>query len=94
VVAGDGPVVAIGFKMSEKGQNQVSRKMLNLQRFDFDAKMIGRKGQKQAEGIPIGFDGLITAALDANKVLIEKLINTGGKFHLCSFCDLAKQNNC
>jgi hypothetical protein len=52
--------------------------------------MIGRKGQKQAEGIPIGFDGLMTAALDAHKVLIKKLINTGGKFHVCSFCDLAK----
>jgi hypothetical protein len=39
--------------------------------------MIGRKGQKQAEGIPIGFDGLITAALDANKVLIKKWILNG-----------------
>jgi hypothetical protein len=90
VVSRDGPVVAIGFKVIEKGQNQVSRKMLNLQRFDFDAKTIGSEGQKQAEGIPIGFDGLITTALDANKVLIKKLIHTGGKFHRCSFCDLAK----
>jgi hypothetical protein len=51
--------------------------MFNLQRLDFDTQMICPKGQKQGEGIPIGFDGFSTAALYARKVLIEKLINAG-----------------
>jgi hypothetical protein len=76
VVAGCGHIVAIGFKVIKKSQDQMGGKMLDSQRLDFDAKMIRPKGQKKAEGIPIGFDGFPPAALYARKVLMEKLINT------------------
>jgi len=77
VVAGCGSIIAIGFEVIKKSQDQFCGKVLDSQRFDFDAEMICGEGQKQGEGIPIGFDGFSAAALYARKVLTEKLINAG-----------------
>jgi hypothetical protein len=43
------------------------------------------KGEKELKGIPICFDGMLTAAFNAWKVLIKKLMNTGRQLHRVPF---------
>jgi hypothetical protein len=50
--------------------------VLDPKRVDLYATILGGKGQKDAEGIPVGFDSFLAAALYAGKVLIKKLVNT------------------
>jgi hypothetical protein len=39
------------------------------------------KGKEELEGISVGLDGIVAHAPDMGEVLIEELIDTGGKSH-------------
>ena len=50
--------------------------MTDLDRVDFYREVLGGKGKKEGEGIPVGFEGIFPTALYAGKILMEELIDT------------------
>jgi hypothetical protein len=78
VVAGSGLIVTIRLKVIEKSQDQIEREVIDFERVDFYVKIVCSKGKKKGKGIPIGFDGMLTAAFYVGQVLIEEFNDAGG----------------
>jgi hypothetical protein len=57
--------------------NQVDTEMFKVKGFYFYVMILSSKWQKPGEGIPVGFNSVLAAALHAGKVLIKKLMQTG-----------------
>jgi hypothetical protein len=72
LIAGFGKIFALPFKSIEERQDKVRGKMLYPERSDCNVVIRGREGQKEPEGIPIGFDGMGADPFDMGKVLIEE----------------------
>jgi hypothetical protein len=77
----------------EKRKNHLRGKMLDPERSYLYGKLSCRKGQEQGKDIPIRFDGLITAALYAWQVLFEEPVDARFKFHISTFCEIAKSKS-
>jgi len=90
LVSGFGPVFSLSLEVLEKGEDQIYREVFDPEGVDFDGMILCGKGQKEAEGIPIGFDGIWAYPFDPGQILIEELMNTSGELHMRSSWDLAK----
>lgn len=93
MVSGSNNIVAIRFKVVEKRKNHLWGKMFDPERSYLYGKLSCRKGQEQGKDIPIRFDGLITAALYAWQVLFEEPMDARFKFHIFTFCEMAKSKS-
>jgi hypothetical protein len=49
--------------------------MMERERTDLDAIAVGRKGQKQFEGIPVGLDAVRADPFDVRQIGIKKLMD-------------------
>ena len=68
--------------------------MFYPERFDLDAMILGREGEKELEGIPVGFDGIGAYSLDMGKIVDKELMDERGKLHVFLFCHRAKSTRC
>ena len=75
LIAGFGEIFALPFEPTEESQDEFRGDMLYPERADFSALIRSSEGQKEPEGIPIGFDGMGTNPLDMGKVVIEELMD-------------------
>ena len=75
LIAGFGEIFAFPLKLTEESQDEFRGDMLYPKGSDFNAVIRGSEGQKEPEGIPIGFDGMGTDPLDMGKVVIEELMD-------------------
>lgn len=87
-------VFALLLESIEEGQNEFRGDMLYPERCDLDAVILCRKGEKELEGIPVGFDGIRACPLDVGKVVDQELTDEGGKLHVFFFCHSAKSTSC
>ena len=55
-----------------------------------DTIMLCSKREKELEGVPIGFGGIMTDPFDVGKIMIEELMNKGGELHCFLFCHREK----
>ena len=78
----------------EEGQDELTREMFYSERFDLDAVILGRKGEKELKGIAVGFDGIGACPLDMGKIVDQELTDEGGKLHVFLFCHSAKSTRC
>ena len=78
MIARSGPVVALDLEIIQKGEDELRCDLLQPQGFDFDAVIACGKDQKELEGIPIGFEGMVAHSLDVREVVIEELVDGGG----------------
>lgn len=85
LIASSGQVVAPRLEVIQEGENELGGDLLQSKGFDFDAVVICGKDQEEFEGIPIGFEGMVTHTLDVRKVVIEKLMDGGGELHSLPF---------
>jgi hypothetical protein len=85
LIAGSGQVVTMGLEIIEEGEEELGGDLLQTEGFDFDAVVICGKEEKELEGIPIGFEGMLTHPFDMRKVAIEELVNGGGELHSLPF---------
>jgi hypothetical protein len=93
VVSGSDSIAAIRFKVIKERKNHLWSKMLDPERSYLYGKLFCRKRQEQGKDIPIRFDGLITAALYAWQVLVEEPVDARFKFHISTFCEMAKSKS-
>ena len=77
LVSGLDSIYALRFEMIEESQDEITREVIYLKGFDLDTMVLGGKGQKEGEAIPVGCGGFFTAALYAGQVLIKKLPDAG-----------------
>ncbi len=57
---------------------------------DLDAVVLCGEGQKELEGIPVGFDGMGADPLNVVKILAEEVMDKGVEFHCFLFCQREK----
>ena len=62
----------------QKGEDELRCDLLQPKGFDFDPVIICGKDQKELEGIPIGFEGMLAYSFDVRKVVIEELVDGWG----------------
>jgi hypothetical protein len=77
LVSGLDSIYALRFEMIEESQDEITKEVIYLKGFDLDTMVLGGKGQKEGEAIPVGCGGFFTAALYAGQVLIKKLPDAG-----------------
>ena len=90
LVAGSGQVASLGLKLIQEGQDEPGGDLLQSQGSDLDPVVLGRKGEEELEGIPVGFERMDAHPFDLGKVLIEELMDAGAKFHSLPRCQMAK----
>ena len=78
LIASSGQVVALRLEIIQKGEEELRCDLLQPKGFDFDTVIICGKDQKELEGIPIGFEGMVAHSLDVREVVIEELVDGGG----------------
>jgi hypothetical protein len=76
LISGSGGVFAFSFKVIQEGQDEIDGQMIELDRVDFDGKVLGGKGQKEREGIPVGLGGVLPTAFYAGQIVMEELEDT------------------
>jgi hypothetical protein len=64
--------------------------VLGPERFDLNGKVVGSKGEKEPEGIPISLDSVFSYPFYTGKILIEKAMNASRKFHISFWAEMAK----
>ena len=52
--------------------------MLQPEGFDFDAVIVCSKDQKELEGIPVGFEGMLAHPFEVRQVVVEEPMDGGG----------------
>jgi hypothetical protein len=90
LIAGSGQIVTLGLEIIEEGEEELGGDLLQPEGFDFDAVVVRGEDQKELEGIPVSFEGMIADSLDVRKVAIEELMDSGGKLHGLPFCHREK----
>ena len=50
--------------------------MIELDRVDFDGKVLGCEWHKEGEGLPVGFEGVLPTAFYAGQIVMEELEDT------------------
>ena len=90
MVAGPGEVFSLSLEIVEKGQDETRGEMFDSERSDFDAVVLCSEGQKELEGIPVGFDGMGADPFDVGKILAEELMDKGVELHRIFCCQREK----
>jgi hypothetical protein len=90
VIASSGQIATLGLEIIQESEDEVGGDLLQPEGFDFDAVIICGKEEKELEGIPVSFEGMVTDSLDVRKVVIEELVDGGGELHSLPFCQTEK----
>jgi len=90
LIAGSGQVVTLGLEIIKESEEEIRCDLLQRERFDFDPVIICGKEEKEFEGIPIGFEGMVADSLDMREVAIEELMDGGRELHIPPRCQTEK----
>jgi len=90
LIAGSGQIVTMGLEIIEEGEEEIRCDLLQPEGFDFDAVIVCGKEEKELEGIPVSFEGMLTHPFDMRKVAIEELVNGGRELHIPPRCQTEK----
>ena len=90
LIASSGQVATLGLEIIQESEDELGGDLLQPEGFDFDPVIVCGKDQKEFEGIPIGFEGMVADSLDVRKVVIEELMDGGGELHSLPFCQREK----
>jgi hypothetical protein len=90
LIACSGHVVTLGLEIIQESEEEIGGDLLQPEGFDFDAVIVCGKDQKELEGIPVGFEGMVTDSLDVRKVMVEELVDGGRELHSLPFCQREK----
>ena len=83
-------IFALFFEFIKEWDNKPRCEMFYSEGSYFNAIMFCSKGKNQFEGIPIGYDRIVTHPLDVGKILIKKLTDARGKLHGILSCQRVK----
>jgi hypothetical protein len=86
LIACSGQVVTMGLEIIQEGEEELRCDLLQPQGPDFDAVIVCGENQKELEGIPVGFEGMLAHPFNVRKVVIEELVDGGGELHSLPFC--------
>jgi hypothetical protein len=90
LIASSGQIAALGLEIIQEGEDEIGGDLLQSEGFDFDPIVVCGKDQKELEGIPVGFEGMVTDSLDVREVVVEELVDGGGELHSLPFCQREK----
>ena len=90
LIASSGQVVTLGLEIIQESEDELGGDLLQPEGFDFDPVIVCGKDQKELEGIPVGFEGMVAHSLDVRKVVIEELVDGGRELHSLPFCQTEK----
>jgi hypothetical protein len=90
LIAGSGQVVTLGLEIIKESEEEIRCDLLQREGFDFDPVIICGKEEKEFEGIPIGFEGMVADSLDMREVAIEELMDGGRELHIPPRCQTEK----
>jgi hypothetical protein len=90
LIASSGQIATLGLEIIEESEDEFGGDLLQPEGFDFDAVVICGKEEKELEGIPVGFEGMVTHPPDVRKVVVEKLVDGWGELHSLPFCQREK----
>jgi hypothetical protein len=90
LIASSGQIAALRLEIIQESEDELWGDLLQPEGFDFDPIIVCSKEEKKFEGVPIGFEGMVTDSLDVREVVIEKLVDGGGELHSLPFCHREK----
>jgi hypothetical protein len=90
MIAGPGEVFSLSLEIVEKGQDEPGGDVFQPEGSDLDPVVLCSEGQKELEGIPVGFDGMGADPFDVGKILAEELMDKGVELHRIFCCQREK----
>jgi hypothetical protein len=90
LIASSGHVVALRLEIIQESEEELGGDLLQPEGFDFDPVIVCGENQKELEGIPIGFEGMVADSLDVREVAIEELVDGGRELHILPRCQTEK----
>jgi len=83
-------ILTLLLEFIKEWDNKPGCEMFYSEGSDFNAIMFCSIRKNQFEGIPIGYDRIVTHPLDVEEILIKKLMDTRGKLHGILSCQRVK----
>jgi hypothetical protein len=90
LIASSGQIAALRLEIIQESEDELRGDLLHSEGFDFDAVIVCGKDQKELEGIPVSFEGMLTHPFNAWQVVVEELVDGGGELHSLPFCQTEK----